>query len=466
MAAGFRDAQDDYVRQQLDKLKLERAQDEWKRQQDVMKNSGTLMRAQEYLQSQPQIQPPPPGQQSQPQQQPRPPMGGGGMPPPFAPGMAGPPQGGMPQMGGRPPMGMPGQMPPYQAPQAPQQPQPQAQEVPKPPQGGQMGQPGMYSATQLAQTIQKMNPGIDPETVIRLVERNASMLNIEGRMALQFMKEKLAEKESERKTGQGDRGLDIKQEQQDRLKATAQGENKLGAAKIGLMGAQAEAAKARANRPAASSMKPGKPVMFQDENGQTFSQVLMPDGSIITRDASGRPVEGGVRRKGAAGQETMRNTVQLDLSEVDYSLENMSKDGTASLFFMDHGDKGALTRWRDNKLTPTEMQQYDVYANRIASAIAGIQSMGRGQVSDEKIRQAQKLVPQPGDEPATIQAKKAAIKRIRDNAAAIMGGKKADDLRGAPAALSPEDQAAVNWAKSHPNDPRAKKILEMHPGAQ
>lgn len=34
----------------------------------------------------------------------------------------------------------------------------------------------------------------------------------------------------------------------------------------------------------------------------------------------------------------------------------------------------------------------------------------------------------------------------------------------AAATLTPEDQAAVNWAKSNPNDPRAAAILKMHGG--
>lgn len=35
----------------------------------------------------------------------------------------------------------------------------------------------------------------------------------------------------------------------------------------------------------------------------------------------------------------------------------------------------------------------------------------------------------------------------------------------APASISPEDQQAIEWAKQNPSDPRAQKILKLHPGA-
>jgi len=476
IAQGTEDAQDNYVKREMQKLRLREAQDEEKRQQDVMKNSGALLRAQQALMPPPPQQqapqPPQPAQSSQPQQPPQqqqPPQMGGmpGIGPfsqqPSPPRQQMPPMGGMP---GLPMMSRPSAMPPYEAPKAPPQ-QPQPQQVPQPPQQGGMGGPGQYSATQLAQTIQKMNPGIDPETVIRLVERNAGLLNVEGRMALAYMKEKLAEKDEERKTTQGDRKLDQGEAKEGRLERGAQGETPLSQSIIDRNKGQANASNARANKAAgggSAGMKPGKPVVFQGEDGQTYSRVLMSDGSIVVRDSKGHVKEDGVKPKGSAGQETMRRTVELDLSEIDMSLKNMAKDmsQTSSLFFMDHAEKGAFTRWTENKLTPTEKQLYDVYSNRIASAIAGIQSMGRGQVSDEKIKQAQKLVPQPGDDPATIKTKLAYIKGIRDNAASIMQGKKADEIKPE---TSPEDQAAISWAKANPADPRAKKILELHPGS-
>lgn len=213
----------------------------------------------------------------------------------------------------------------------------------------------------------------------------------------------------------------------------------------------------KTTRQPASSLAVGKPKVFVGEDGKAYSQMMTRDGQIITRDAMGRVVNpDGAPTPVTPSQTTMRNTVKLDISEIDYALENMrSHPGqTASIFFQDKG-KGTLARWYDNKLTPEEYQEYDVYANRIATAIAGMQSMGRGQVSDEKIRQAQKLVPVPGDSDGTIQTKFAQIQRIRDNANQILAGKTPDQIQGGH---SDKDKEALDWANAHPDDPRSAKI--------
>lgn len=110
---------------------------------------------------------------------------------------------------------------------------------------------------------------------------------------------------------------------------------------------------------------------------------------------------------------TMKHTVNLDISELDQALNKLDslKTQTGSPFF-NASKPGIINGLLGKSATPEDMQVYDVYANRIATAIAGVQSMGRGLVSDSKINEARKLVPILGDKPATIEAKKSQIRAI------------------------------------------------------
>ena len=110
---------------------------------------------------------------------------------------------------------------------------------------------------------------------------------------------------------------------------------------------------------------------------------------------------------------TMRKSVELDIKELTQALDKLStlKTHTGSPFFSEE-KPGVFAQMAGKGVTPAEMQTYDVYANRIAVGIASIQSMGRGQVSDSKVREAKKLVPQLGDKPETIEAKLQQIRAI------------------------------------------------------
>jgi hypothetical protein len=194
-----------------------------------------------------------------------------------------------------------------------------------------------------------------------------------------------------------------------------------------------------------------KPKMsvIRDDKGMRYTQTVNPDGSITMKDAKGREVDPEtVHPAGSAGQETMRNAVKLDITELDYALDKIKglDVKTASPWFADKGDKGAMRRFFNNDLTPTEMQRYDVFANRIAPAIASLQTMGRGQISDAKVAAAAKLIPQPGDDDATVNDKLSAIKALRDRANAVQQGKSPDSIKEgtdtpAPAAAGPYSDA-------------------------
>lgn len=128
---------------------------------------------------------------------------------------------------------------------------------------------------------------------------------------------------------------------------------------------------------------------------------------------------------------TMKHSVQMDIQELNQSLEKIGtlKTKKGSPFF--NADKpGFWSSLTGKAATPEEMQVYDVYANRMAVAIASIQSMGRGQVSDSKVREARKLVPTLGDKPETIKAKLAQIRAITGMAQKEM------NQEGSPAAGS------------------------------
>jgi hypothetical protein len=128
------------------------------------------------------------------------------------------------------------------------------------------------------------------------------------------------------------------------------------------------------------------------------------------------------------------------MKEITYGLDQIEKLKTdkASNFFMDEHEGNALTRWMKRSITPEQQQEYDVLSNRFAMAVASIQSMGRGTVSDAKIAEAKKLVPVPGDTKQTVETKLKTIRRIVDLAkeslnTPVKGGDRtdADDVQDA-----------------------------------
>jgi hypothetical protein len=144
---------------------------------------------------------------------------------------------------------------------------------------------------------------------------------------------------------------------------------------------------------------------------------------------------------------TMRKSVELDIKELNQSLDKLTglKTKTGSPFLSEE-KPGVFAQMVGKGVTPAEMQTYDVYANRIATGIASIQSMGRGQVSDSKVREARKLVPQLGDKPETVAAKIAQIKAIKNMAQEEMdkGGNPSSPI---PGASETKNIGGVNYHK-------------------
>ena len=107
-------------------------------------------------------------------------------------------------------------------------------------------------------------------------------------------------------------------------------------------------------------------------------------------------------------------TVEKDIFEAQKFLDKakeMKTGTTVSAFFMDEKTPGFAQRWAEKKLTPKESQMYDLYANRVANAIVGMQSLGRYRGAVKTIDEARKLLPQLGEDPAVIKEK---LKYIED----------------------------------------------------
>lgn len=95
----------------------------------------------------------------------------------------------------------------------------------------------------------------------------------------------------------------------------------------------------------------------------------------------------------------MRAAVELDTREGRYALDMMKKSQAdqASPFYADEGGKSSFRRWVEKEITPIKQQKFDVYANRLDIAIASAQSMGRGLISDTKVREAKQPIPVIGE---------------------------------------------------------------------
>jgi len=95
----------------------------------------------------------------------------------------------------------------------------------------------------------------------------------------------------------------------------------------------------------------------------------------------------------------MLATVTLDVKEGRKAIDFMEKAGLdkGSPFYADEHGAGAGRRLINKFIAPEKEQEFDVYANKLGQAIASAQSMGRGQISEAKIREAQKAIPVEGD---------------------------------------------------------------------
>lgn len=95
----------------------------------------------------------------------------------------------------------------------------------------------------------------------------------------------------------------------------------------------------------------------------------------------------------------MLATVTLDVKEGRKAIDFMEKAGLdkGSPFYADEHGASAGSRLVKKFLAPEKEQEFDVYANKLGQAIASAQSMGRGQISESKVREAQKAIPVEGD---------------------------------------------------------------------
>lgn len=95
----------------------------------------------------------------------------------------------------------------------------------------------------------------------------------------------------------------------------------------------------------------------------------------------------------------MLATVRLDVTEGNRALAFMESKSLdeGSPFYANPHPGGAIQRFAQKFITPEKQQEFDVYANKLGQAIASAQSMGRGQISDRKVEEAQKAIPVMGD---------------------------------------------------------------------
>ena len=144
-------------------------------------------------------------------------------------------------------------------------------------------------------------------------------------------------------------------------------------------------------------------------------------------------------------------TVEKDIYEAKKFIEKtkeMKTGTTVSAFFMDEKTPGFAQRWAEKKLTPKESQIYDLYANRVANAIVGMQSLGRYRGAVKTIDEARKMLPQPGEDPAVVKEKLAYIEdytrdtdqeltKLKSNRKSIMPSKEGEPA-GAGAGAGPK----------------------------
>ncbi len=151
-----------------------------------------------------------------------------------------------------------------------------------------------------------------------------------------------------------------------------------------------------------------------------------------------------VKSSGKQMNPSMKKSVELDIKEIDFALDALQKMKTKTGSpFLAQDKPGVLNSLLGKSATPEEMQAYDKYANRLSVAIASIQSMGRGQISDAKVREARKLIPQLGDKPESIKASWDMIKNIRNQADEVL---KNEGLPGPDAGSSFSTEAEAEAA--------------------
>lgn len=167
---------------------------------------------------------------------------------------------------------------------------------------------------------------------------------------------------------------------------------------------------------------------------QALEQSKIPNGYQRGKDGKLEPMPGGPydpsspgyrAPKGAAKtgtvadkmNPTMLASVRLDIQEGRQALETVKQlqAQTTGPYFA-HDNASPIASLLHKELTTDQQQQYETLMNRMAVAIASVQSMGRGQISDAKVNEARKLVPQLGDTPGNRTRKIAQLNKIFDMA--------------------------------------------------
>lgn len=368
-----------------------------------------------------------PGQPSVPMIQP------GQQPPPIPPqGM--PPQGQMPPPGIPPlPPGMPGQgpaaQPRAQQPQQPQQPPPyrridtQLQQQPQPPaqppqQSAPIPQQAPAQGSLTFQDAARMlaQKGVTGPALVDALDRIKPYLDEQAKQQAEAMKQQL----QIAKLSNDSLRLELQGKHYEALEANAAARTEL----------EAQRLRIEASSKAQSASQREREISLHE---QQIAQSKIPNG--YERDPQTgklKPMEGGPydpnspnykAPKGAAKggtiadrmNPTMLASVKLDIQEGRNALDTVKKlnTDTAGPYFA-HDQASPLSTILGRALTTEQQQQYEVAMNRMAVAIASVQSMGRGQISDAKVNEARKLVPQLGDKPATRQLKLQQINKIFD----------------------------------------------------
>ena len=501
--SGYYEGQDQANQRELRALALKEAKEQYAQNQKVQQNLGAGMQGLEQMQLQrpPQQGPqaPPPGQSSQPR--PPPPGGPQGGPPQGQ--MPPPPGGGMPPamqgpFNGPPPqMGAPGGAPPikpYSAPQAPQSPpQQQPQGIPPPPQQqGQQPQQG-YDLRTLMMTIKKNNPGLDAQTIFGVASKFEPMLNMEGKMQLaqaQNQVRLLQAEAAETRAGTGVRG-------ETRRGETAAGTNAAGAEKIDLEKAQAEAARARAEKDRrlkslagggsgagggytdseltflAQQALAGDTSVFQNagRGAQGNRNVIAIRKKMIElsgdqggtgADAAAKNAEYGGVKSGQRALGTAAANIGMAKNEAS-QMADLVLDASAKVPRTESTDINKLLLAGEKRTGDPAVVAYGAALNSFINAYArAVNPKGAPTVQDKN--HAREMLSDSMSK-GQVQAAIAQLKKEMDAAAKAPGAVRNEMRSAVTGGGNSDDKAAIAWAKANPKDPRAKKILDLHPGA-
>ena len=421
--------------------------------------------------AQPPAQMPPPqpqgpqatpiGQASVPMQQPgaRPPIPPGGvqgsMPPPGTPPL--PPTSTMPPQARQPAPQQPPPVPPYKR-IGEQQPAPPQQQAPQQPAQIPQQAPAENSLTFEGAVRQLQAKGIQGPALVDALDRIKPYLDQEAKQQAASLKQQLEIQKASLAAAKFERDG----KHQEALEAN-------GAARLAL---EEQRLRIEASAKATSAEQGNARLQLEKDR---IEQAKIPTGYQRGKDGKLEPMPGGPYDKNSPNYRapksaakggsiadrmnpTMLASVKLDIEEGRNALDQIKQlttDTTGAFFAHDHASPLATIMGR--AVTSEQQQKYEVAMNRIAVAIASVQSMGRGQISDAKVNEARKLVPQPGDKPATRQFKIQQISKIMDLAERTLnspsGGNPAEpdgDRAAATAGSVPgggnQAPKTVNWS--------------------